>query len=126
MLGNFLRDRTTNRDGSEPWPSEQQQKKSHNSSIHHTSERTHRATLTFGGNFKHQPFRLCLCSTFSLKVIVRTLHVIKELFILESLPAQERSEVTLQGPTYTHQQCILLDKASITVILLVSCPWVTV
>lgn len=46
-----------------------------------------KVTLTFGGNFEHKPFALWLHSTFPLKLVLRTLHVVKELFMLELIPA---------------------------------------
>lgn len=54
-----------------------------------------RVTLTFGGNFEHQPFALCLHSAFSLELVLHTLHVLKELFLLELIPAQQGPGITL-------------------------------
>lgn len=56
-----------------------------------------RITLTFGGNFEHQPFALWLCSTFPRELMLRTLHVVKELFMLELIPAQQGPGITLGG-----------------------------
>lgn len=62
------------------------------------SHQSRKAALTFRCNFKDQPFRLRLRSTFSLQVVLSTLHVIEELLIPELIPTRKGPEVTPGGP----------------------------